>query len=139
MIAYVRSAIKHLAGFESVKEYPLYEYDREQIRQIATTEEWTDADKRAALFLFAKYRRVLVRDGFDYYKVFPKNSHNADLEARTKKVWDYVDYLVKHHNQKPPRGYDLLPLEDLELWVREKIVELRGKNAERNGTTVATV
>lgn len=134
----VRSAIQHLDTIESADHYPLFLYDRDTLHRLATTDPWTDADQRSALFLFAKYRRILMRDGFDYHVVFPKNRHNHDEEQRVKAVYTHLDYLMKHHNVKPPHCFDLRPLEDMERWVKNKIMEVRIKNAERNGTAVAT-
>lgn len=137
MNSLVLRAMQHLDTFESADHYPLYTYDRDTLHRLATTEPWTEDDKRSALFLFAKYRRVLMRDGFDYYAVFPKTRENHDLEERTKKVYRYLDYLVKHHGVKPPRGAELMMLESLEVWVKNKIIEVRILNAERNGTNLA--
>ena len=134
MIPLVRSAIQHLASLGSTEEYPLYLDDRDKLVRLATTEEWTDEDKRTALLLFAKYRRILIRDGFDYYAVFPKNKYNHDLEDRVKKVYGFMDYLQKTHNIKPPFGFDLMPVDDVEKWVRNKIIEVRILNAQRSGT-----
>lgn len=136
--ALVRSALTHLAGLESTDYYPLYTYDREPIKHLAEKDEWTDDDKRSALFMFVKYRRILMRDGFDYYAVFPKNRFNHNLDVRTKKAYAHMDYLMKNHGIKPPRGCDLRPLEDMEQWVHDKIIEVRILNAKRNGNPAAT-
>lgn len=137
----VRSAIQHLAKIGSVDDYPLYEIDRETfIRLTAPDVEWSANDQREALMLFAKYRRILIRDGFDYYTVFPKNKYNHDVATKVKRVYGYMDYLVKSHGIKPPHGFDLMPLDDAEKWVREMVVAVRIKNARRNAdpNTVVT-
>lgn len=136
--ALVRSAIQHLHAVESTEYYPLYTYDQDPIKHLVEKDEWTDEDKRTALFMFARYRRILIRDGFDYYKVFPKNRFNHDLETRTRKAYHQMDHLVKKYGIKPPRGFDLRPLEDLEQWVHDKIIEVRILNAERIGNPAAT-
>ena len=133
MMSIVRPAIIHLASLENETQYPLYLYDKGSLHKLSQTQEWTDEDKRAALFLFAKYRRILIRDGFDYYAIFPKNKMNYDLEERVKKAYSYLDYLVKNHNIKPPRGFDLLPLEDMEKWVYDEIIKVRIDHARRDG------
>lgn len=133
----VRSAIQHLGALDSCDQYPLYTYDRDDLHRLATADPWSDHDKRAALFLFAKYRRILMRDGFNYYTVFPRTKWNHDEEVRVKKVYQYMDYLVRTHGLKPPHGFDLRPLDDVERWVREKIIEMRIKHAGRNGVAVA--
>jgi hypothetical protein len=138
MIQIVKQAVNHLALLENETEYPLYLYDRDEIHRLSHAAEWTDKDKRSGLFLFAKYRRVLIRDGFDYYKIFPKSKHNHDLEERTTRVYRHLDYLVKHHHVKPPRGADLMILESLEEWVKNKIIEVRILNAKRNGNAAAS-
>lgn len=138
MMQTVQQAIKHLASLDNGGEYPLYVYDRDNIRRLANAIEWTDGDKRSGLFLFAKYRRILIRDGFDYYKIFPRTKADHDLEERTTKVYRHLDYLVKHHNVKPPRGADLMMLESLEAWVKNKIIEVRILNAERKGAPAPT-
>lgn len=134
----VRSAIQHLDTIDSTDYYPLHEYDRDTLHRLATTDPWTDDDARSAMFLFAKYRRILIRDGFDYHAVFPKNRHNHDEEERTKKVYEHLDYLVKRHNVKPPFCFDLRSLDEMEQWVKNKIIEVRILNAKRNGTAAAT-
>lgn len=137
--ALVRSAIQHLDAVESTDYHPILVYDRDTLHRLATADPWTDEDKRSALFLFAKYRRILIRDGFDYHAVFPKNQLNHEEMERVKKVYHYLDYLVKRHNVKPPFCFDLRPIDEMESWVKSKIIEVRIANAERNGTAVATV
>jgi len=138
MIVLLRSAMQHLAGFSSIDEYSLYTYDRDALTRLSSIESWTDEDKRQALFMFAKYRRILIHAGYDYHMVFPRNKDNHDLVMRTKKVYEYMDYLVKTHNIKPPRAFDLMQLEDVEQWVRDKIIEVRILNAKRNGCNATT-
>lgn len=131
------SAIKYLSDYGSTPEYPLYHFDKDDIDHLSTTDTWTNDDKRKGLYLFVKYRRILIRAGFDYYSLFPKNNYNHDLVERTNKIYKHLDYLVSKHKIKPPRAFDLMPLEDVEEWVRNKIIEMRVLNAGRDGITTS--
>lgn len=132
LITLVRSAIHHLTGLGANEELcPFYLTDRPALDRLDAIPDWSPDDQRVALLLFAKYRRLLIRNGFDYHTIFPKNKDNHDLVARIKKVYEHADYLVKTHNIRPPRGFDLMPLESVDQWVRDKIIEARVMNARR--------
>lgn len=111
--------------------YLYIEGDRTFVSSLAKKDEWVKDEKIQALMLVHKYRRFLILKGVDYHSVFPKTKHNRTDVEKIKNISKILLILEKTYNIRPPRGYDLMPIDDLEMWVKEKAKEVIG--AQRNG------